>query len=115
MRNVLSALLMSGGIIVGAAMSPGTAQAAAFSSPTGLTSAAEIGDGAVQIAHRRVRPRVGIYFGFGIGPRYWFPGPYYYPYSRYYFDPYYATPRYYRRCWRIKGTRRSVCRWYRRW
>ena len=78
MRNVLSALLMGGSIIIGAAMSPGTAQAAAFSSSTGLASAAEIGDTAVPVAHRRVRPRFGIYFGFHAGryPRYWLPGPY---------------------------------------
>jgi hypothetical protein len=116
MRNLILALLMSGGIMMGAATSAGPAQAAVFSNSLGLPGAAQASDTAVELARSRVRPRVGIYFGFGIGPRYWFPGPYYYyPYSPYYFDPYYSAPRYYRRCWRNKRTGRSVCRLYRRW
>jgi hypothetical protein len=115
MRNLILALLMSGGIMMGAATSAGPAQAAVFSNSLGLPRAAQASDTAVELARSRVRPRVGIYFGFGIGPRYLYPGPYYYPYPRHYFYPYYDVPRYYRRCWRNKRTGRSVCRLYRRW
>jgi hypothetical protein len=119
MRKLISALLVSAGVTMGAALSAGTAEAAAFSNPAGLSGAPQASDAVTQVRYRHVRPRFGMYFGFHVGPRYpryWFPGPYYdYGYPGYYYYPYYDVPRYYRRCWRSPRTGRSVCRWYRRW
>jgi hypothetical protein len=116
MRNLVLALLISGGIAMGAASQAGPTQAAVISNSLRLAGAAQADNTALEVAHRRVHPRFGIYFGFHVGPRYWYPGPYYYhPYPRYYLYPYYDVPRYYRRCWRIKPAWRLVCRLYRRW